>query len=55
MDFIGKRKLWYAISLVILLAGLVSLVFQGLNLGIDFTGGTSLMSLKFVQLLQKQE
>jgi len=46
MDFIGKRKLWYAISLVILLAGLVSLVFQGLNLGIDFTGGTSLQ-LKF--------
>ena len=46
MDFIGKRKLWYAISLVILLAGLVSLIFQGLNLGIDFTGGTNLQ-LKF--------
>lgn len=46
MDFIGKRKLWYAISLVILLAGLISLIFQGLNLGIDFTGGTNLQ-LKF--------
>ena len=46
MDFIGKRKLWYAISLVILLAGLVSLIFQGLNLGIDFTGGTNLQ-IKF--------
>lgn len=48
MDFVGKRKLWYMISLVILILGLVSLAFQGLNLGIDFTGGTSLQ-LKFEQ------
>lgn len=38
-DFVGKRKIWYLISLVIIVAGLVSLCFQGLNLGIDFTGG----------------
>lgn len=48
MDFVGKRKLWYMISLVVLILGLVSLAFQGLNLGIDFTGGTSLQ-LKFEQ------
>lgn len=48
MDFVGKRKLWYLISLVVLVLGLFSLAFQGLNLGIDFTGGTNLQ-LKFEQ------
>lgn len=40
-DFIGKRKIFYIFSTLILLIGLGSLVTQGLNLGIDFTGGTS--------------
>jgi SecD/SecF fusion protein len=40
IDFMGKRKLWFAISGAIILAGLVSLGVQGLNLGIDFKGGT---------------
>ena len=40
IDFIGKRKLWFAISGAIIIAGLVSLGVQGLNLGIDFTGGS---------------
>lgn len=48
MDFVGKRKLWYMVSLIVLVLGLISLAFQGLNLGIDFTGGTSLQ-LKFEQ------
>ena len=43
VDFIGKRKLWFIISLVIILLGLASLVFRGLNFGIDFTGGTRLL------------
>lgn len=38
-DFVGKRKIWYAISIIIIIAGLVSFFVQGLNLGIDFTGG----------------
>jgi SecD/SecF fusion protein len=42
LDFIGKRKLWFAISGAIIIAGLVSLGVQGLNLGIDFKGGTQL-------------
>ncbi len=42
IDFIGKRRLWFAISGVIIIAGLVSLGVQGLNLGIDFKGGTQL-------------
>jgi SecD/SecF fusion protein len=45
IDFMGKRRLWFAISGVIILAGLVSLGVQGLNLGIDFKGGTQLQFL----------
>lgn len=41
-DFVGTRKISYTISLIAILIGLVSLLFQGLNLGIDFTGGTVL-------------
>ncbi len=42
IDFMGKRKLWFAISGAIIVAGLISLGVQGLNLGIDFKGGTQL-------------
>jgi preprotein translocase subunit SecF len=39
-DFVGRRKRWFAISGAIILIGLVSLTFRGLNFGIDFKGGT---------------
>ncbi|MDD3271885.1 MAG: protein translocase subunit SecF [Syntrophomonadaceae bacterium] len=38
--FIKRRKVFYIISLLIIIPGLVSLVVNGLNLGIDFTGGS---------------
>lgn len=41
-DFIGKRKIFYGLSILILIIGIGSLFVQGLNLGIDFTGGTSI-------------
>lgn len=40
MDFVGKRKIWYALSLIVLLVSITSLFVQGLNFGIDFKGGT---------------
>jgi SecD/SecF fusion protein len=40
IDFMGKRRLWFALSGVVLLIGVVSLGIKGLNLGIDFEGGT---------------
>jgi SecD/SecF fusion protein len=40
LDFMGKRNLWFGISGAIILAGVISLATQGLNLGIDFKGGT---------------
>jgi preprotein translocase subunit SecF len=39
IDFIGRTKLWFALSGAFLLIGLGSLVLNGLNLGIDFEGG----------------
>ncbi|MBM7868072.1 protein translocase subunit SecF [Heliobacterium gestii] len=42
MNMIGRRKIWYALSLLILIPGLISLMLRGLNLGIDFTGGSKL-------------
>jgi len=38
-DFIGKRKPFYIISAVIILAGFISLGVRGLNQGVDFVGG----------------
>ncbi|MCL6638905.1 MAG: protein translocase subunit SecF [Firmicutes bacterium] len=46
--FIKLRKIWYTISVLIIIPGIISLFAQGLNLGIDFTGG-SLLDLKFNQ------
>ncbi len=38
-DIVGKRRRWYAISGVIFLIAVVSLLTRGLNYGIEFTGG----------------
>ncbi len=40
--FIGNRRKAYLLSLILIGAGLLSLAIFGLNLGIDFTGGTVL-------------
>jgi preprotein translocase subunit SecF len=40
-DFVGRRRWWYLLSAIIIIAGLVSLGTRGFNLGIDFKGGTS--------------
>ena len=40
LHFIRHRKVFYIISVIILVAGLVFGLVRGLNYGIDFTGGT---------------
>ena len=40
IDFLGKRKLALIFSSVLLIASIGSLPVKGLQLGIDFTGGT---------------
>ena len=37
--FMAARKRWYMVSAVLILGSLASLAIQGLNFGIDFTGG----------------
>lgn len=39
-DFIGKRKIAYGISVIVLLAGIGS-IFNGFNYGVEFAGGRS--------------
>ncbi|MEI6735964.1 MAG: protein translocase subunit SecF [Actinomycetes bacterium] len=41
IDFLSRTKIYFAISVVIIVAGLGSIALRGLNLGIDFKGGTA--------------
>jgi len=46
-DFIGKRKIWFILSLIVVLAGVAGYFIQGgFNFGIDFLGG-SLIEVEF--------
>lgn len=40
IDFLGKRKIAWIISAILIAVSVASLATRGLNLGIDFTGGT---------------
>lgn len=40
-DFVGRRRIFFLLSGVLILASVVSLAFRGLNLGIDFEGGVA--------------
>lgn len=47
-DFIGKRKIWFIFSTILLITGIVFFFVRGFNYGIDFLGG-NLMEVKFKQ------
>ncbi|OIJ66644.1 protein translocase subunit SecF [Streptomyces mangrovisoli] len=38
-DFIGKRKIWYGVSILITITAILGLAVRGLNMGIEFQGG----------------
>ena len=40
MKVIERTKIWFTISLVVILIGIGSMLFKGFNFGIDFKGGT---------------
>ena len=40
IDFLGRRNLAWIISAILIIVSIASLATRGLNLGIDFTGGT---------------
>lgn len=39
-DIVGRRKLWYAVSAVLIVVSLVGLFGRGINFGIEFRGGS---------------
>ena len=39
VDFVGKRKIWYLMSVVIVLVAAIGVFVRGINLGIEFEGG----------------
>ena len=47
-DIAGRAKIWFVISLLVIVPGLISMATRGFNFGIDFTGGT-IIDLKFEQ------
>ena len=40
LDFVGRWRLWFAISALMILAGIVAIALGNLRFGIDFEGGT---------------
>ncbi len=48
LNIVGKRKIYYTFSVLLIGAGIFSIVFWGLHFGIDFKGG-SLIEIEFLQ------
>ena len=42
IDFMGRRKTWYGITVGLVIAAVLAMLLRGFNLGIDFEGGTKL-------------
>ena len=53
-DFVSRRKLYYTISSVIIAAGIISAVFRGFGLGVDFKGGRSYV-IRFEKAVSTEE
>lgn len=53
-NIVKKRYLWFALSALLLIPSIISLAVQGLNLGIDFTGGT-MLDIKFDQQITQAQ
>lgn len=54
LKIIEKTKIWFSISLIIMLIGLFCMIKNGLNYGIDFKGGT-LVQINMKKDFDKQE
>ena len=53
LNIIGKKNIYFLISLLVIIPGLISLFFWGLKLSIEFTGG-SRMTLVFPQKVEQR-
>ncbi|MHA3025951.1 protein translocase subunit SecF [Chromohalobacter israelensis] len=54
LDFMGKRRIAFIASVLITVIAVVALAFKGLNLGLDFTGGT-LVEVRYQQAPELDE
>ena len=54
MNIIGRRKIWYLISLILILPGVLAIIFWGIPTGIDFKGGT-LLDITYGQGINKDK
>lgn len=54
IDFISRRFIFFGVSAVMIFAGAASMAMKGLNLGLDFTGGT-LLQVRFDQKVTTAE
>ncbi|MGN1045864.1 MAG: protein translocase subunit SecDF [Candidatus Cryptobacteroides sp.] len=54
VDFLGKRKITYIISGVLIVASICSICFKGFTYGVDFTGGRTFV-VRFDQTVQAEE
>src|SRR3989344_8213944 len=54
IDIVGKKIWYFLFSGLMIIPGLVALGIWGLNLGIDFTGGT-LLEYQFQKNINKNE
>ncbi|AKM81852.1 TPA: protein translocase subunit SecF [Candidatus Berkelbacteria bacterium] len=48
MNIIGRRKIWYIVSTVLIAPGIIALILWGLKFGIDFKGG-ALIQVQYSQ------
>lgn len=49
-DFIGRKRIWFTLSLAIIVVGMFFWATRGLNVGIDFRGG-NILDLEFQKAL----
>ncbi len=54
LDFVKSRAIFYIISLIIIIIGMISLGMNGLNLGVDFKGGTSINISTNTEISEKE-
>jgi preprotein translocase subunit SecF len=54
MNIIGRRKIWYLISLILILPGVVGLILWKIPTGLDFKGGT-LLDIEYSQGVSKEK
>jgi preprotein translocase subunit SecF len=54
IDFIGRRRLWIGISILLIALGLAAVVLEGMPVGVDFAGGTE-FQLRFDEGIEVDE